>query len=213
MDEIKDICTRIIEAFSSDRCPLCGVLRMDEFNSLWQWAGHSGENDKNSEKRKQLINAGGFCSYHFWRFKEMCTDYGIASICTQLIEKLLEILKTGKQWAVKCPVCSELSQKESEYFSQLLFLLKDGHASKYEESSGLCIWHYMKIREFFGDDPILEFLHKSQLNQLEKIKINAAGLIAKQEPPLNLQQTDDEKHSPLRTTWKMAGLSGLYYER
>jgi hypothetical protein len=73
MEETKDVHTRIIEAFSFDGCPLCAILWRNELDSLYQWVGESDENAKYSERIRQLLEAGGFCSYHFLRFEQMCT--------------------------------------------------------------------------------------------------------------------------------------------
>jgi hypothetical protein len=64
METTKAVNTRIIEAFSSDGCPLCAMLRRDELDSLYQWVGESNENAKYSERIRQLCDAGGFCNYH-----------------------------------------------------------------------------------------------------------------------------------------------------
>jgi len=128
MEETKDAHTRIIEAFSLDGCPLCAILWRNELDSLYQWVGESNENAKSSGRIRHFLDAGGFCNYHFWRFEQMCTHYAIANIGAQLIEKLVEILRTNKlkrpinslkrkekisdAWFTECPLCFELKEKE-----------------------------------------------------------------------------------------------------
>ena len=212
MEETKDISTRIIEAFSSDGCPLCAMLRRDELDSLYQWVGQSGENAKYSERIRRLLDAGGFCNFHFWRFVEMSTHYGSANIGAQLIEKLLEILRADKQmcsgntlkhkeniyvaWFAECPLCFELREKEDRYLDELLVILKNQEGKLiYENICGLCIPHYVKAINYIDDGSLMSFLYETQIHQLEKIKSDAEGFISKRNPPKRWKQTEDEKIS------------------
>jgi hypothetical protein len=225
MEETKNINTRIIEAFSSDGCSLCDMLRRDELDSLYQWVGESNENAKYSERIRQLLDAGGFCNYHFWRFGEMSTHYGSANVCAQLIEKLLETLRADKQihpsnalkhrekifdaWFAECPLCFELREKEDGYIKELLVILKNQEGRLvYENSCGLCIRHYVKAINHIDDDLLADFLYETQIKQLERIKTNAESLISKRNPPKRWNQTEDEKISYFRAIEKIAGRSG-----
>jgi hypothetical protein len=225
MKETKDTRTRIIEAFSSDGCPLCAMLRRDELDSLYQWVGESNENAKYSERIRQLLDAGGFCNYHFWRFGEMCTHYGSANVAAQLIEKLLEILRTDKRSRpdnyleykeniyfalfAECPLCFELKEKVGIYLRELLAILKhNSFKSGYENSPGLCISHYVKAINYIDDDSLMDFLYETQINQLERIKTNAENFISKRNPPQRWNQTEDEKISWFRAIEKISGRSG-----
>jgi hypothetical protein len=225
MEETKDISTRIIEAFSSDGCPLCAMLRRDELDSLYQWVGQSNNNAKNSARIKRLLDAGGFCNYHFWRFGEMCTHYGSANVGAQLIEKLLETLRADKKihpgnalkrrekisdaWFAECPLCFELREKEDGYIKELLVILKNQEDRLvYENSRGLCIPHYVKALNYIEDDSLINFFYETQIKQLERIKTNAESLISKRNPPKRWNQTEDEKMSYFRAIEKISGRSG-----
>jgi hypothetical protein len=229
MEETKDTRIRIIEAFSSDGCPLCAMLRRDEFDSLCQWVGLSEEIAKDSAQRKQFLTAGGFCNYHFWQFERMNTHYGSAGIAVQLIEKLLQILRTHKQKyfadAIKykgchskiqlndnnaeCPLCCELCEKERVYLKELLAILRQNeYRSRYEKICGLCMPHLMKVINYIDDISFLKFLFKTEIDQLEKVKTDAAGFVGKRYPPLRWEQTDNEKNSWFRAIEKIVGRSG-----
>jgi hypothetical protein len=192
------------------------MLRRDELNSLYQWVGQSGKNAKNSGQIRQLWDAGGFCNYHFWRFVEMSTHYGSANIGAQLIEKLLEILRTKKQKcpgnAIKhaeCPLCFELKEKEKEYLEELLVILKNQEGKLiYESSCGLCIPHYAKAIDYIDDDSLINFLYETEINQLKRIKTNAESFISKRYPPQRWGQTKDEKISWFRAIEKITGRGG-----
>jgi len=225
MEETKDTRIRIIEAFSSDGCPLCAMLRRDELDSLYQWVGQSNNNAKNSARIKQLLDAGGFCNYHFWRFGEMSTHYGSDNVGAQLIEKLLETLRTDKQeyfvdaikhrgkisdaWFAECPLCFELREKEGGYIEELLVILKNQEGRLvYENSCGLCILHYVKAVNYIDDNSLMSFLYETQIHQLERIKTDAESFISKRYPPKRWNQTEDEKISWFRAIEKIVGRSG-----
>jgi hypothetical protein len=155
----------------------------------------------------------------------MSTHYGSANIGAQLIEKLLEILRTKKQkcpgnslkhrekisdaWFAECPLCFELREKEKEYLGELLVILKNQEGKLvYENSCGLCIPHYMKTIDYVGDDLLMNFLYEMEIHQLEKLKTNASGFVSKRYPPQRWNQTKDEKKAWFRAIEKISGRSG-----
>jgi len=210
MEETTDIRTKIIKAFSSDGCPLCAILRRDEFESLCQWVGSSTA--ESAMQIKKLTDAGGFCNYHFWRFREIASPYGIANIGSQLIDKLLIALrahKPGHFQFTECPLCLGLRKKESAYLRELLVILKNSkHKSLYEKTCGLCIPHYMKIKDYIDDSLLMNFMYETQVAQLEKVKVDAIGFVNKRQPPMRWEQTEDEKKSWFRAIEKLVGRSG-----
>ncbi len=201
------------------------MLRRDEMDTLWNWIGFSEESARNTARRQQLAREGGFCSYHFSRLREMCTEYGIASLCVQIIDQFLETLKEKKSfylhsdciseetaplfWEVRCPLCQEWKAKEAEYFRELISLLDRGFVSEYEKSRGLCIRHFLQIREYAQDTTIADMLYETQVAQLEKMKEDAVHFLRTREPPSRWEQTEDERKSPIRTLGKVAGGIGF----
>ena len=224
MGETKDTRTRIIESFSLDGCPLCSMLRRDELDILYRWIGQSNNAAKNSGLIRKILDAGGFCNFHFWRFQEMSTHYASANIGAQLIDKLLEILRTNKQecpgnalkyrektsdaWLAECPLCFELREKESGYLKELLAILKhEENRLRYENSCGLCIPHYVRVIEYIDDDSLMGFLYETQISQLEGIKTNAESFISKRHPSQRWKQTEDEKKVWFQAIEKITGRS------
>ena len=229
MEEIKSISEKIINAFSSGRCPVCAMLRKDEFDSLCHWVGQSDDKYKGSENRNKLLTSGGFCNYHFWEFQGISTHYGSASIGVELIERLIKILRDHnyenltdafkerkedfKVWSLEgdahCLLCRELKKKEKMYLKELAVILQDdGHKARYSESLGLCIPHFIKIVDYIEDDSLIKFLLETEISQMEKIKANAINLTQKKDPPLCWEQTEDEKKSWFRAIEKIVGRSG-----
>lgn len=147
----------------------------------------------------------------------------------QLIEKLLETLKTSKQthpvnalkrrdrvsdaWFAECPLCFELKAIEGRYLEKLTVVLKNNRfKTLYENSCGLCIPHCVKAINYIDDDSLMDFLYEAGINQLKRIKTNADSFISKRYPPQRRQQTEDEKISWFRAVEKIAGRSGSWME-
>jgi hypothetical protein len=229
MEQIKSMSEKVIDAFSSGRCPVCAMLRQDEFDSLCRWVVQSAEKYKGSEERIKLVTSGGFCNYHFWEFQGLNTNYGNAAVGAELLERLIKILRTRnyeniidvfrerkddfKAWSLEgnahCLLCRELKKKEKRYLKELMVILQDdGHKAKYSESCGLCIPHFIKIVDYIENGLLIKFLFETEIAQIEKIKANAINLIQKKEPPLCWEQTEDEKKSWFRAIEKIVGRSG-----
>ena len=211
---------KIIESFSSGRCPICALLRQDEFDYICEWVGVSDAKYRKAEKRIGLVKSKGFCNYHFWEFEHVSTHYGSAQVCIGFIEELIDILQNEKRenqflnlqeyhHSLNCPLCADLKINESSHIEDLITLLdSQGNRTKYAKGWGLCIPHLIQTVLYANDESLTSFLLDSQKKQLERIKINAVGLIRKKEAPLRWEQTDDEKNSWFRAIQKLAGRRG-----
>jgi len=202
---------KIIESFSSGRCPVCALLQEDEYNYLCHWVGASGEKYKYSDERFRLLKLNGFCNYHFWRLERINTYYGSARICVGLIEKIIDDLQNQKdRLGANCPVCEDLKANESEHIKELISLLDSrDNRRRYAEGWGVCIPHLMKALTYTNsDNHLASFLVKTEKKQLERVKVNALELIRKRHSSLRWQQTDDEKNSWFRAIEKLVGRRG-----
>ncbi|MBM4053864.1 MAG: hypothetical protein FJ264_04150 [Planctomycetes bacterium] len=220
MDRANKIYSRIISALSSERCPVCAMLYQDEFDSLCRWAGKSGETYRDSEQRIHLVNAGGFCNYHFWQFQRISSHYGTANVCIVLLVKLIAVLNSVKhkhnlnilsaENVMKCPLCYELKQKEAGYLKELTNILEDDDIKpKYVSGCGACMPHFIRLMDYSDDELLLEFLFDTQITQIARIKSDAEGFIRKMNPSSRWEQTKAEKKSWLLAIEKIAGKNGV----
>ena len=229
MEKLKNMNEKLIDAFSSSRCPICLMLREKEFNELCNWVVQSGDEHKNSSNRIELLFSGGFCNNHFWEFQKLSTYYGSASISAQLIERILKIFERynyqyfhdflrqrngdANIWSIEensyCPVCREMKRNGEEYLKELTRILENEEfQKKYLKGCGLCIPHWLKCMYYVENESIAKFLMETQITQLKKIKENAISFIHKKKPPLRWQQTEDEKCSWFKAIEKIVGRIG-----
>jgi len=213
MRSTKEIDAKILEAFSSGRCPICALLRQDEFDYLCEWVGMSDVKYRNTKGRSRLLRSKGFCNYHFWEFERVSSHYGSVEMTSELVEQLITILKTKGAFHhnVACPVCSDLKAIKTVYLKGLISLLEDNdNRKKYAESWGLCYSHLLMVLNHVRDESITEFLLETGLEQLKRVKSHGMEFMRKKNPPLRWEQTDDEKAAYFRAIEKLVGRRGTF---
>jgi len=223
MEEIKSASEKIAGSLSSGRCPVCAMLRQDEFDILCEWVGKSDDKYNGSNFRDRLLASNGFCNYHFWEFERISSHYGSARVASGLLEQLIRTLRTGKRenlavalkergptGASRCPLCFDLEQKEIGYLRELEMMLReDMYKTMYLEGCGLCIPHFIKFLDYARNDSVVEFLFQSENSQTDKIRASAMNFISKRAPHRRGEQTEDEKKSYFRAIEKLVGRRGV----
>jgi len=211
---------KVVDAFLSGRCPICSLLRQDEFDLLCQWVGLSAEKHRTSKERKRLLKAKGFCNYHFWEFEQISSSYGSAEIGMGLIEEIINILQIEERENrfsgllehyrnLDCPLCADMKEIEADYIKELISLLAfHDNRDKYAGGWGLCLPHLIQTVRQLKDDSIVSFLLETTKERLESVKSNAGDFIRKKLPPLRWEQTKDEKNSGFRAIEKLIGRPG-----
>jgi len=213
----------ILDAFLSGRCPICSLLRQNEFDLLCRWVGRSGEEDREAKERKELLKANGFCNYHFWEFGQISGQYGGAEICIGLINKYVAILQNEQKEirssgvkthyrGLDCPLCADMRKIETDYIIELISLLdSDENRRKYAAGWGLCIPHLIKTIIEVKDDSLVSFLFEEEKEKMEQLELNAREFVRKRNAPLRWEQTDDEKNSWFRAIENLVGRRGQKY--
>jgi len=210
----------ILDAFLSGRCPICSLLRQNEFDLLCHWVGVSDEKHRTSNERDKLLKSRGFCNYHFWEFERIGGSYGSAEVGMGIIEEIIDILQIeergnlfssllGHYRNLDCPLCADMGEIEAGYIKELMFLLGfHDNRDKYAAGWGLCFPHLIQIVMQLKDDLIISFLLETAKSKLETVKLNAGEYICKRHPPLSWEQTKDEENSGFRAIEKLVGRRG-----
>ena len=152
------------QAVRSGRCPVCFLLRREEFSELSHWVGGDVADPEN---RRRLDEAGGFCNGHFWLLTELHSPQSGAVVNDYIAAKVLERLHNPgwRGWEVQaawllgaaehCPVCARLRAFEGAHVRDLVAWLGDGAAwAEYAGSRGLCLPHLLGLSELNEDVPI-----------------------------------------------------------
>ena len=211
---------KVVDAFLSGRCPICSLLRQDEFDLLCHWVGVSDEKHRTSDERDKLLKSRGFCNYHFWEFERISGQYGGAEICIGLINKYVAILQNEQKEirssgvkthyrGLDCPLCADVEKMEAGYIIELISLLdSDENRRKYAAGWGLCVPHLIKTIIGVKDDSLVSFLFEEEKEKMEQLELNAREYVHKRNAPLRWEQTDDEKNSWFRAIEKLVGRRG-----
>jgi len=211
---------KVVDAFLSGRCPICSLLRQDEFDLLCHWVGVSDEKHRTSNDRDKLLKSRGFCNYHFWEFERISGSYGSAEVGMGLIEEIIDILQGeegGNRFLgllehyrnLDCPLCADMAEIEAGYIKELISLLdSDENRRKYAAGWGLCVPHLIKTIIGVKDDSLVSFLFEEEKEKMEQLELNAREYVHKRNAPLRWEQTDDEKNSWFRAIEKLVGRRG-----
>ena len=78
-------------AVRSGRCPVCFLLRREEFGELSHWVGGSVDD---TENRRRLDEAGGFCNGYFWLLTELHSPQSGAVMNDYIAGEVLERLRS-----------------------------------------------------------------------------------------------------------------------
>jgi hypothetical protein len=174
------ILAKFDEALNSGSCPVCHILRHDEFEELCRWVGGDVTEPKN---RQELEAAGGFCNRHLWllgKIHSPCSaslvnDFVVEQAVTALRDTTAAIGSAPARWlresAVRCPLCVHLRAYEASYVSAFTqWLHGDGAWPRYAESRGLCQPHLQHCLNAMGGSALRQRLLENQVHQFRRLQ-------------------------------------------
>jgi hypothetical protein len=104
------------------------------------------ESVNDGKLRKNLLDAGGFCSRHAWKAATLGDHLGMAILYESLLDDQLR--KLGKRrWVPlrsrECPACSHENEVERAYAAQFIrwWSGSDLFRNTFREKGGLCLRH------------------------------------------------------------------------
>jgi hypothetical protein len=172
--------TQMQRAVASGRCPVCFLLRNDEFDELCRWVGGNVADERN---RARLDAAGGFCNYHLWKLSELHSPYSASLVNDYAAQKALEALRDPShadrdhlaRWfrraAERCPLCEQMANCEGRHVSKFVDWLRAGsNREQYEKSEGLCVPHLLRTLALLDGDALYEQLAQAGAVQIERLQ-------------------------------------------
>jgi hypothetical protein len=207
------------EAIRSGRCPLCFLLRQDEFDELRRWVGGDVADDQN---RRRLDEARGFCNGHFWLLAELHSPQSGSLVNDYVATSLIEWLRhpARQDWpaqaawlreaASRCPLCARLRACETAHLRALVGWLSDRAAwPHYAESRGLCLPHFLRCQALVQDLSLREQLCQAQAVQIERLQREMRQLARKLAAGQRWEVSRNEWVAWERATEKFVGRRGL----
>jgi hypothetical protein len=184
------------------RCPLCGVIEDLEYDQLAHLQ-HDITEDPNT--RARVVDAGGFCAFHFRQFRKLANNWTIALLLDDMITCYLD----GRfQSAAECPVCKQTQAYEAELEKGFIsHLMNREFHSDYAISNGLCLPHLKTIVEKVDSQQVHELLQNTQSRQLSRLTKSLKNVIAK----AYLDTTREERGAIPRAVEKFVGERGIAF--
>ena len=116
------------------RCPICSALEDLEFSQLCKL---QYDVTHDPVVRNKLAFDGGFCAFHFRRFRKLSNSQTNALMLQALVEKWL--LDKGLESGAQCLVCRENGEHEEQLLTSFTILLSDTtFIERFRFASGLC---------------------------------------------------------------------------
>ncbi len=183
-----------------NRCPICGVVEDLEYDLL---AHLQFEITERKEVREQVVAAGGFCPFHFRRFRKLASEKTNALFLEALIVRSLGdkvLLQAG------CVVCEGTSCHETQLSEKFICLLeKDAFRAVYEHSNGLCLPHLESTSARTPSSEAKKFLYESHRRQLKSLGRSLKKLISR----AWLDPSNNERSAVPRAVEKLVGHRGV----
>jgi hypothetical protein len=210
---------KLLEAVRSRHCPICFLLRQDEFDEMCRWVGGNVADEKN---RARLDAAGGFCNHQVWLLSELHSPNSGSKVNDHVAAHLLPRLgvpagsngNAPLDWlrraAAQCPLCEHLREREAAHLRTFVDSLAQGRSwSEYEPSRGLCLPHWLRAQATVGDESFRRRLAQVQAAQIERLQTEMRACVSKLESGRRWEISRDEWAACARTTEKLVGRKGV----
>ena len=143
------------------RCPVCALLEDLEFEILSQLQYNVTEDEA---VRNAIAKAGGFCDFHFRRFRKLANDRTNALLLLALIREYCE---RSEGIAIRCQVCEDIASYEAWLLKALNSMLHgNDFREQYEQVTGLCICHMQEVQHATDSAAERVWLQSCQIRQM-----------------------------------------------
>jgi hypothetical protein len=191
-------------------CPICLILEektRDLLCELQYDAVHK------HEVKKLVLEAGGYCHFHFWYLEKLTSSTTNAQLLEHLLKKIRINFPDYQDTPgdpdrllpnIRCPVCSSCRTWENDLV--VLFTAKIGEAdfqSRYYDSRGLCLPHLVEVLRGISDAKAVMSLLAASARQLDtliqELRLHVAKWHAKD------RSRGEEQDSTYRAIQKLVG--------
>lgn len=202
-------------ALRGARCPICVVLKAEEWDSLCQWVGRTSPEKQDTQAG--LTFPAIFCNQHFWTLAEMNTPQGNAAVSRELLQDAAELLGDHAAFSqgisgalshlrLACPLCSVLVKRDGELVQMICEWLETSPTKELVLGGrGLCLPHTSRCYRYLQDPELKRALLTSLQQQTHRLIQELEMHLAKRTPALHPQRTPDEERAPLRGVDKLVG--------
>lgn len=194
-------------ALASGRCPICFLMRADEFEELSRWIGGNVASQNN---RRQLDQIGGFCNHHFWLLADHHSAHSGSLVNAYVARKYLEMRLAPAEWlrtsASRCPLCARLASCEATHLQEFAIWLREPKAlDEYERAFGLCLPHLLRCEEIIEDRRIYGKMLAAQIASVQRLQMQMEEFSRKFLSTPGAPITTEEWHAWTRVVEKLVG--------
>jgi Family of unknown function (DUF6062) len=210
--------SELTKAIKSGHCPICALLRDDEFQELCRWVG---DNVASKDNCQRLDAAGGFCNCHFWRLRKIHSPQSGSLVNDYAAAKYLDLLRNSAnvnglahaRWlqkvAEQCPLCVHLEDREATHLRKFADWLNEPPAwREYENSRGLCLPHLVGLQPLIDKPALRNQLTCTQIAQVERLQKEMRDFMRQFENGQRWEISHDEWKAWERVIEKLVGRDG-----
>jgi uncharacterized protein DUF6062 len=197
---------RLLEQFGRPGCALCGLGAVVAARHLESLAG---EHLTDPKVRERLRASLGFCPRHAYQLVASPNYLAVAILYEDFLQRvgheLEDWAKSHRRWVPPCPACAFVHQEEEETLRVLAQFLDDPEmATAYENSSGLCLDHTLRLCRRLKE-PARGRVIAAERSRIERLRAELAEVIRKHDYRYRGEPWGEEKSAPGRAVAKLAG--------
>jgi hypothetical protein len=154
----------IIDTIKTEpRCPICALVRENEFNMLCQL---QYDVTRDRQTRVELSAEGGFCEFHFRQFRKLANSKTNALLLLELIRRYCE---NNGATPVTCRVCTAVESFEETLVNTLADMLDtEAFRNVYAASGGVCIKHMHDVQARDISESARFWIAERQIEQMKR---------------------------------------------
>jgi hypothetical protein len=200
-------------------CPICALMSedLDAFLAQWQYLAplHKAVRERFCERR-------GFCAQHLAAMRRVASPQGLDIPLSDMLAILAEDIPKLKEapWALTgsssecalmgdedgCQACALCAQAEARYVDGLAGLLQEPpFRPAYAHSRGVCLPHFLCVRQRVPDNGLRQWLDEVQRSCLKRLVAEMQSHLRKHSQRLRREMTGEEERASLRSLAMLRG--------